>query len=232
MNNKILIFTDGASRGNPGPGGWGAIIVEGNNIIELGGDEIKTTNNRMEIMAAYEAIKKTPIGTKIKIFTDSAYLINGITKWVFGWMKNNWLTIEKKEVLNKDLWEKLFNEVQDREIQWCRVKGHAGIDGNNRADKIATSFGQGEPVRLFRGDRRNYEINVNEPNEDDLAEKSDRDRRSSKAYSYLSLIDGKLEKHKTWEDCKSRVDGAKGAKFRKAISAEDEIEIIKNWGVK
>ena len=232
MNGKILIFTDGASRGNPGPGGWGAIIVEGNNIIELGDGEAKTTNNRMEISAAYFAIKKTAVGSKIKLYTDSAYLINGITKWVHGWMRNNWQTAEKKEVLNKELWQKLFKEVQTRHIEWLRVKGHAGIAGNNRADQIATSFGTGEAVTLFRGDRRNYDVAVAEPTEEELAEKSDRDRKNARAYSYLSLVDGKLEKHSNWNDCKSRVEGKPGAKFRKSISAEDELEIIKSWGVR
>lgn len=232
MNGKILIFTDGASRGNPGPGGWGAIIVEGNNVTELGGEETKTTNNRMEIMAALMSIKKTPIGAKIKIFTDSAYLLNGITKWVHGWIRNNWVTMEKKEVLNKDLWKKLFDETQDRQIEWIKVKGHAGTAGNNRADVIATSFGTGESITLFRGDRRNYEINISEPTAEDLDQKSDKDRKSTRAYSYLSLVDGKLEKHSDWDSCKSRVDGVKGAKFRKSISAEDEVEIIRSWGLR
>jgi ribonuclease HI len=232
MNNKIIIYTDGSSRGNPGPGGYGAIIIEGKNVEEIGDGETKTTNNRMEISAALYAIKKTPVGSKIRIFTDSGYLINGITKWIHGWLKNNWKTSDKKDVLNKDLWQKLFEVVEDREIEWFQVKGHAGIPGNNRADEIATGFGEGERVTLFKGDIRNYEINVSEPNKKEMSETSDRERRNARAYSYISLVDGELIKHSTWPECEARVKGKEGAKFRKTISAEDELEIMKSWGVR
>ncbi len=232
MNNKIIIYTDGSSRGNPGPGGYGAIIIEGTNIEEIGDGETRTTNNRMEISAALYAIKKTPVGSKIRLFTDSGYLINGITKWIHGWLKNNWKTSDKKDVLNKDLWQKLFDVVEDREIEWFQVKGHAGIPGNNRADEIATGFGQGEKVILFKGDLRNYEINVSEPTKQEMSETSDRERRNTRAYSYISLVNGELVKHSTWSECEARVKGKEGAKFRKTISAEDELEIMRSWGVR
>lgn len=232
MNNKIIIYTDGSSRGNPGPGGYGAIVIEGTNIEEIGDGETRTTNNRMEISAALYAIKKTPVGSKIRLFTDSGYLINGITKWIHGWLKNNWKTSDKKDVLNKDLWQKLFDVVEDREIEWFQVKGHAGIPGNNRADEIATGFGQGEKVILFKGDLRNYEINVSEPTKQEMSETSDRERRNTRAYSYISLVNGELVKHSTWSECEARVKGKEGAKFRKTISAEDELEIMRSWGVR
>ncbi len=232
MSDKILIYTDGASRGNPGPGGYGAIIVEGKNVLEIGDGETKTTNNRMEISAALYALKKTPVGSKIRIFTDSGYLINGITKWIHGWLRNNWKTSDKKDVLNKDLWQSLYEVVEDREIEWFQVKGHAGIAGNNRADEIATGFGDGDRVILFNGDIRNYNINISEPSKEEMSETSDRERRNTRAYSYISLVDGKLIKHSTWSECETRVKGKEGAKFRKTISAEDELEIMKSWGVR
>lgn len=232
MKDKVLIFTDGASRGNPGRGGWGAIIIEGMNAEEIGDGEPNTTNNRMELKAALESIKKTPIGAKIKLYTDSSYLVNGITQWVHGWMKNDWKTQEKKDVLNKDLWQPLHKAVREREVEWLRIKGHAGVAGNNRADEIATACADGEHISLYRGSRRNYELNIGEPSSEELASGSDKDRKSARAYSYLSLIDGVMQKHSNWADCKARVDGQKGAKFRKAVSAEDELDILKSWGVR
>ncbi|HRY30783.1 MAG TPA: ribonuclease HI [Candidatus Paceibacterota bacterium] len=232
MISKILIYTDGASRGNPGPGGYGAIIIEGKNVEEIGDGETKTTNNRMEISAALNAIKKTPVGSKIRLFTDSGYLINGITKWVHGWLKNGWKTSDKKDVLNKDLWQKLYKVAVDREIEWLQVKGHAGVSGNNRADEIATGFGDGERVLLFKGDIGNYKIDLSEPGKEALSENSERERKNARAYSYLSLIDGKLSKHTNWSECEARVKGKAGAKFRKTISAEDELEILRSWGIK
>jgi ribonuclease HI len=232
MNGNHLIFTDGASRGNPGPGGWGAIIVAGQNVTELGDGDAKTTNNRMELAAATEAIKKTPVGAKIKLYTDSGYLINGITKWVHGWIRNDWKTKEKNDVLNKDIWQELYNAVQDREVNWFQVKGHAGIAGNDRADKIATACADGENPHLFKGSIRNYEHTISEPTEEDMDATSDNERRKARAYSYLSLVDGKLEKHDNWPDCEARVKGKSDVKFRKSISAKDEIEIMKSWGLR
>jgi ribonuclease HI len=232
MTDKILIFTDGASRGNPGRGGWGAIIVEGGNVLELGDGETKTTNNRMELSAALHALKSTPVGAKIKLFTDSGYLINGVTKWVHGWNRSGWQTQEKKDVLNKDIWQKLDKANKEREVEWLQVKGHAGIAGNDRADKIATACADGESINLYKGSRLNYEFPVAEPTEEELNTMSDNQRKKTKAYSYLSLIDGVLNKHDNWGDCEARVKGQNGAKFRKAISAEDEVEILKSWGLR
>jgi ribonuclease HI len=231
MKDYIIIYTDGASRGNPGPGGWGAVIIEGNNIKEIGGGETRTTNNKMELSAAIGALSETSKDIKIKLYTDSQYVINGITKWINGWLANDWKTKEKKDVLNKDLWQKLHKLNIDREIEWKRVKGHAGVPGNERCDEIATAIAGGEKPILYSGDRRNCDIDFTEPSEEELAEHSDRERKSAKAYSYLSLVGGKLEKHSDWASCKDRVNGVAGAKFRKSISIEDEAEIIKSWGI-
>ena len=114
----ITIFTDGASKGNPGPGGWGAVVIDGDKVFESGGGEKDTTNNRMEIAAAIGGLGKTENGSDITLYTDSSYLINGITKWILGWKRNGWITKTKQEVLNRDLWEKLDDLVKWRKVKW------------------------------------------------------------------------------------------------------------------
>src|SRR3989344_1382886 len=120
----ITIYTDGSSKGNPGPGGWAAVVIENNYggqgelVREFGGREEHTTNNRMEMMAAIEALKNTLENSEIEIHTDSAYLIGGIMIWIKNWQKNNWWTKDKREVLNKDLWEKILVETEKRKVEW------------------------------------------------------------------------------------------------------------------
>ncbi len=153
----IIIYTDGSSKGNPGPGGFGAIIIDGEKVKEIGGREENTTNNRMEMMAAIKALELIQeLTLELEIHTDSTYLLNGITKWIFGWQKNNWRTKNKKEVLNKDLWEKLFIETQKRKVEWKKVLGHSGHELNERCDEIATSFADGENVALYKGLKSGY----------------------------------------------------------------------------
>ena len=135
--NSITIFTDGSSRGNPGPGGWGSVVVTSDTVTELGSAEKHTTNNRMELMAATEGILHTPKHSGITVFTDSKYLINGITLWIKGWKNNGWITKTKDDVVNKDLWMKLDAAVKDRSVKWEYVGGHVGIIGNERCDHIA-----------------------------------------------------------------------------------------------
>jgi ribonuclease HI len=247
---KIIIFTDGASRGNPGHGGWGAVLIQNENsqskvesekykVFELGGREDYTTNNRMELMAAIEAIsfvqslKLTGHDLELLVHTDSSYLINGITKWVSGWERNGWMTKAKEEVLNRDLWEKLSALCTMYRTEWKYVGGHVGIVGNERCDEIATSFADNINIDLYQGPIENYSVkNILDINFDELKakEKSSSKNRSSKpAFSYLSMIDGKIEKHTTWGECEARVKGKSGAKFKKALSASEEKEIIESW---
>lgn len=158
--NKITIFTDGSSRGNPGPGGWGAIVLSGKEIYELGGREDMTTNNRMELSAAIEALKSVDSTDSITLFSDSQYVIKGITEWVDGWVKKNWKNSQKKPVMNRDLWEKLIEVSSGKKIDWKYVKGHAENPGNNRCDEIATSFADGEPTKLYKGNIDTYPYKV------------------------------------------------------------------------
>ncbi|MEK7116917.1 MAG: ribonuclease HI [Patescibacteria group bacterium] len=154
--NKFVIYTDGSSRGNPGPGGYGAIILDEKNAKEVGGREKMTTNNRMEITAAIEALKNIPSDSEVKIFSDSEYLIKGITEWIKNWQKNNWQTKNKKAVLNKDLWEELFTETEKRNVEWKKVLGHSGHEFNERCDEIATDFADGKNVKLYNGSKSGY----------------------------------------------------------------------------
>lgn len=230
MNNKIIIYTDGSSRGNPGPGGWGAIVLKGHKVEELGGRDSKTTNNRMELTAVIEALKKIDTQNEIKVFTDSEYLINGITKWVFGWNSKGWKTASGGDVLNKDLWKELLEVSSNKEIEWKKVKGHSGHDANERVDDIATDFADGKDFRLFSGSIKDYPVDLTQPNGNQIS-MSDSERKGSKAHSYVSLVDGKLKIHSSWQACKEEVDGKAGARFRKTVSKEDQDEIIKSWGL-
>ena len=131
----IEIFTDGACSGNPGPGGWGVLIIENGDEQELFGGEPETTNNRMEMQAVIEALKATT--GPIILYTDSQYVKNGITDWIKGWKRNGWKTAAKKPVKNKDLWIEIDDLADGRSIDWRWVKGHAGHEGNERADELA-----------------------------------------------------------------------------------------------
>ena len=133
----IDIFTDGAYSGNPGPGGWGVLIIDGENRIELFGGERDTTNNRMELIAAIRALEETNAETPVRLYTDSQYVKNGINQWINGWKRNGWKTASKKPVKNQDLWEALDAQTQNRKIEWHWVKGHAGHPGNEHADALA-----------------------------------------------------------------------------------------------
>ncbi len=139
MSNTVDIWTDGACSGNPGPGGWGAILTYGGTEKELSGAETATTNNRMELMAAIEALTALKRSSKVRLHTDSKYVMDGVTKWIHGWKKNGWKTADKKPVKNEDLW-KLLDEANARhEVTWKWVKGHSDNEMNNRADELARS---------------------------------------------------------------------------------------------
>jgi len=155
---KIIIYTDGSSKRNPGPGGFGAIIFDGEDVKEIGGREGQTTNNRMEMTGAIEALKNMPEGSEIEICTDSEYLLKGITVWIKNWQKNNWRTKNKKGVLNRDLWEKLLVETEKRKIEWKKVLGHSGHDINDRCDEIATSFADGKSIKLYNGPKQGNKV--------------------------------------------------------------------------
>lgn len=136
-NDRIVIHTDGACSGNPGPGGWGAILQWGDHTRELKGGEAHTTNNRMELMAAIVALETLKRPCDIDLHTDSQYLRQGITSWIHGWKRNGWKTADKKPVKNADLWQRLDTAVDRHTVHWHWVRGHSGHDLNERADELA-----------------------------------------------------------------------------------------------
>ena len=139
----VEIFTDGACKGNPGKGGWGAVLRMGEHEKELSGSERETTNNRMELMAAIEALNALKQPCRVTLHTDSKYVLDGITRWVFGWQKNGWKTADRKPVKNGDLWIALVEAVRPHRVEWVWVKGHDGHPENERADKLASDAALG-----------------------------------------------------------------------------------------
>ncbi len=135
----IEIYTDGACRGNPGPGGWAATLESGEHLRELSGAEADTTNNRMELTAVIRALEALKRPVKARVHTDSEYVRRGITEWMANWKKRDWRTADRKPVKNRDLWEQLDVLAQRHEIEWKWVPGHAGVPGNERVDRLATA---------------------------------------------------------------------------------------------
>ncbi len=156
----ITIYTDGSSKGNPGPGGYGAIIVTKDKVTEIGGSEKHTTNNRMELTACIKALESIASDEEITIYTDSQYVTKGITEWIHGWEQNGWKTAGKKPVENQDLWQVLSRNVEGKNIEWKFVRGHVGHVCNERCDVIATSFADGEQIDLYDGPRAKYPLKL------------------------------------------------------------------------
>ena len=237
---SIVVFTDGAAKGNPGPGGWGAVIATpGGRVRELGGGARHTTNNRMELTGPIEALtylRETPGG--ISLHTDSTYVIRGISEWIQSWERRGWKTMDGKDVLNRDLWERLLRLVQDRDdrVQWHYVRGHIGIPGNERVDEIANAFALQDDPGLYEGTLAEYPVKVFDIPVDTNLPKSSGNKssggRNKTPYSYLSVVDGVPMRHTTWTECERRVKGRSGARFKKAMSASDEVDILRTWGVR
>ena len=234
---QIVVFTDGASKGNPGPGGWGVIILtaEGR-VTELGGGQPSTTNNRMELTGAIEAFTRLE-GTpgRVAVHTDSTYVIKGIKEWVHSWKRRGWKTATGTDVMNRDLWERLDRLTSargPRAITWHSVRGHVGIPGNERVDEIADAFAVGRPVALYDGPLLGYAVAVMDLPDDTTvpARKISSDGRSKGvAYAYLSVVDGKPMRHATWTECEQRVKGRSGARFKKAMSPAEQDAILRSW---
>ena len=235
LKNSLVIFTDGSSLGNPGPGGYGAVMISSKlgEVIELGGSKPNTTNNEMELVAIVSALSYAVNNTEpLHIFTDSSYAINGATAWMYGWIKNGWKKKDGEEIKNRFHWETMYSLVTERgadTITWHHVPGHVGVPGNERVDDIARELAEGKDIELYRGTFSGYAIqNVLDIKIDEEAKKK-KSHSKTKAYSYLSVIDKVVVRHKTWADTEARVRG-QSARYKKAISAEHENEILKDWG--
>ena len=134
---EVVIYTDGACSGNPGPGGWGVVLRSWDSEKEMYGSDPQTTNNRMELTAAIKALEALRRPTTVSLHTDSRYVLDGITKWIAGWQRNGWKTAARKPVKNEDLWRRLIEAMRPHDVSWVWVKGHAGDPGNERADELA-----------------------------------------------------------------------------------------------
>jgi ribonuclease HI len=240
MAEVILAFCDGAAKGNPGPGGWGVIVVTPDGIVtELGGRDRHTTNNRMELTAAIQALTHLPSTTDhVDIYTDSTYVIRGIQDWIGRWRRHGWRTRDGGSVLNRELWQQLdtlVSALPPGALTWHFVRGHVGIPGNERVDAIADALARDRPVDLYAGPLSGYPLPIFDVPEDTSAPSRSRVAAGrspgSTAYSYLSLVDGELKRHATWTECESRVKGRSGARFKKAASRDDEIAILRSWGL-
>lgn len=233
----ISIFTDGACSGNPGPGGWGAIVVSADGrVIELAGREEPTTNNRMElggVIASLRAVEGMP-GVAL-VHSDSTYVIEGITKWILGWKRRGWTTAAGDPVKNEDLWRGLDAAVAARGrggVQWRWVKGHSGHDANERCDQIAVALAKRQPVELYEGPLLEYPYGSLLPSEAKALPSRPKDRKAAdnRPVSYISLLDGEVQRHATWAQCEARVKG-RPAKFKKVRSEDEAAEARRGWGL-
>ena len=235
----IAIFTDGACSGNPGPGGWGCILVTaGGRVQEIGGGADATTNNRMEMSGVLEGLRAIAAepGTAI-VHSDSTYVLSGITNWIKGWKRRGWTTAAGEPVKNEDLWRALEEAVDargPRGVEWRWVRGHDGHDANERCDEIAVAYSHRRPIDLYSGPLLSYPHGSLAPSESaPLPEKKKPSGKRNAAEgpaTYLSILEGKLERHATWKECESRVKG-RPAKFKKVSSAEEERATLKGWGL-
>ncbi len=229
----IEIYGDGSAIGNPGPGGWGAVLHVSKDgmekrVEELGGFAQHTTNNRMELTAVIEALKQVRDALPVTIKTDSQYVINGATKWVFGWEKNGWQTSQRTDVINKDLWQALVTVMRKHKVTWEHVRGHMGVALNERVDVIANGYARKEKVTLYKGSEDKYaEFLKTMPKPRKVAASSS---KKGKAYSYVSVVNGDVKTHTTWIECEARVKGKK-AKYKKVFSKEEESILFKEWSV-
>jgi ribonuclease HI len=224
-----VAYTDGGCIGNPGPGGWGVHVeYPDGRVIELGGADLQTTNNRMELRAAIEAVRATAGWPAATIVTDSQYVRQGITGWVAGWKRKDWVTSTGQPVLNRDLWEEL-DALADERLTWEWTRGHSGDPGNERCDEIASWFAGS--VHALRGPARSARpARVAGPPPGPGSQRPAA-RNGGSGVAYLSLVDGILARHATWPECDQRVRGVKSARYKKVRSQAEEQETLAKWGV-
>ena len=224
----LIAYTDGAARGNPGPGGWGAVLAvtrannqtEKGQVVELGEKLPDTTNNQAELTAAIEVLQWAQANevSDVTLYTDSSYMVQGITNWRHNWQQNGWQTKGDEPVKNKQLWQDLISAQEDIDVAYEHVDGHAGISANERADDIATARADDADLKLFEGQRSKYEISL-DPEPQLLADSP----------VYLSCVNDEVKQHNSWEDCQERVEGVQ-AQYRKVSTVPERNEILEKWG--
>ncbi|HEY9773048.1 MAG TPA: ribonuclease HI [Planktothrix sp.] len=249
----IAIYTDGACSGNPGPGGCGSIVVaprgDSKWVHEIGAGAPQTTNNRMEMAAAIRALDylelESPEETEILIYTDSTYMIQGVTKWVWGWKSRNWKTAEGKDVSNKELWEELLRAVarlKPATIEWNYVRGHNGDPGNERCDEIAVAYSTNKKEPLYDGPIDGYFVDLSEPPQVEIIPERGGGRNTNGSAKgspgakpeagfpcYLVLDNGVLCRFRDWSSCERYVKG-RNVKFKKVKSTAEQRQALIDWG--
>ncbi len=217
---ELVIYTDGACLGNPGPGGWAAVLVRPGGVTEIGGREERTTNNRMELRAAIEGLRRAEPGERVRVVTDSTYLVKGISEWIHGWKKRGWRRAQGGAVLNQDLWEELDRLAHggSYRVAWEHVPGHSGHPFNERCDELATAFARGESPELRSGDGSW------------IARPGGMDPPAGLAFPvYASVVNGVVYLDRTWPECEARVKGVKGARFRKVRTPGELRRAVNEW---
>lgn len=232
----LTIYTDGASRGNPGPGGWGAVVLVDGYAMELAGAAKKATNNQMELEAVISVLSDS--GAKahkgpVVVHSDSAYVINGLTSWMYGWEKKGWVTMAKTPVENKAMWQKalvLAKEYGDR-LTFTKVSGHAGDLYNERCDELAVAAALNKKETHFQGSQKDYDAFLTEigTTAKKAAPKKKKSTATGPAYAYVSTVGGKVYSDKTWAACEARVKGKKGAKYKKVFSKAEETSLVQDY---
>lgn len=238
MKDIVTIYTDGASRGNPGPGGWAAIIMTDSKVVELAGGVNPATNNQMELRAAEESLayaKKHFPKKTIVLYADSAYVLNGLQSWIHGWRKNGWMTAAKKPVENRAQWENLaaLKDFFGGNLELVKVAGHSGHVYNDRCDELAVAAALNNTLDLFEGTSSAYEKKLATQKPVSVVKKTTatktEKKSDAKAYSYVSCVDGVVHADTTWAACERRVKGKKGAKYKKVFSKTEETELVQEY---
>jgi ribonuclease HI len=234
MPRKFTIISDGACSRNPGPGGWGLIVVTPDQqVCEFGGAEEETTNNRMELFGFYRGLQEVyrhisnqpdpaSKSSRIRVISDSKYVLEGAGNSLPKWIDRNWKTVAGEPVKNQDLWEKIHKgqmllTEKGAEFEYVLVKGHSGSEANERVDQIAVKFSRGESISLFQGELSGYSISL--------------DVESRFEPVYLSYVNGVLLRHATWDECKKATEGQRGARYKKVKNRLEEQETLKSWGL-
>lgn len=237
MKNTITIYTDGASRGNPGPGGWAAILMTDTKAVELAGNVTPATNNQMELLAVEKGLeyaKKHFPDATVLVHADSTYVLRGLESWLDGWKRNGWITATKKPVENKNQWQALL-ELRDhfgKKLELVKVEGHSGHQYNDRCDELAVAAALKNTYTLFNGTLKAYEQQLTDTPPKSVqkpAKKPGAKKETGPAYSYVSSVDGKVYTDKTWAECEARVKGKKGAKYKKVFSKGEETGLIQDY---
>jgi len=251
---EIIIYTDGAARGNPGPGGYGLVLIDmhADEIVEKGEGYEHTTNNAMELLAVLRTLEiiffkkdrdRTYTQIPVHLYTDSRYVHQGITSWMHGWARNGWRKKDGEIIGNKELWQKvhtLAQDLADVPITYVHVPGHAGIPGNERADTIATAYADIDdnfsPYRGSSSEYTDYALLIQPPREEELtvmraSKKEQKKKTTGRPLGYLSYVEGSVYFDTTWNECKERVHGKKGVSFRKVMTESDIRDLLNTWGV-